>query len=301
MTKQTYVQNPHFMLKALNKGTQIMEILYQAPFRGRALLQGRCSENETPELFHFLSKLLMNRTKRNHAFYVTLSSSCHRTLRKARFFVPKQAISQTVHFPGETYRNFERQFSSSQWDLIYAKARKLFHDKKYVSVRAVIPPKMLPSLKQYYRKLIDEGFVPLSDVPTENRYVAHNERLARLLHKKLSGFVTQIVGEPIKPSYVYLGSYRSGAILKKHTDREQCEFSISLLLDYQPQTHNASPWPLYLETDNKRSVAIYQSPGDALVYKGRELPHFRNKLPRGHSSTSLFFHYVRKNYRGPLD
>jgi hypothetical protein len=38
-----------------------------------------------------------------------------------------------------------------------------------------------------------------------------------------------------------------------------------------------------------------------LLYRGRELPHFRDVLPAGHSSTSIFFHYVREGFAGTLD
>jgi hypothetical protein len=38
--------------------------------------------------------------------------------------------------------------------------------------------------------------------------------------------------------------------------------------------------------------------GDALLYRGRELVHYRNPLPEGHHSSSIFLHYVRENFTG---
>jgi hypothetical protein len=34
------------------------------------------------------------------------------------------------------------------------------------------------------------------------------------------------------------------------------------------------------------------APGDGLRFKGRELPHFREALPEGRSSWSIFLHFI---------
>jgi len=71
-------------------------------------------------------------------------------------------------------------------------------------------------------------------------------------------------------------------------------------LDYWPEPRNETPWPLKLETDSGQ-VAIFQGIGDGLLYRGCELPHWRDRLPEGHMSTSIFFHYVPADFAGPLD
>jgi hypothetical protein len=105
----------------------------------------------------------------------------------------------------------------------------------------------------------------------------------------------------VEPSYVYFASYQPGAALPRHVDREQCEFSISLLVDYEPDPDGPSGWPLCLENPSapEAGTAADLGVGDALVYRGRELIHYRDPLPAGHQSTSLFFHYVRPDYAGP--
>ena len=76
-----------------------------------------------------------------------------------------------------------------------------------------------------------------------------------------------MVGEVVKPSYVYLASYLSGAELKRHTDREQCEFSVTLSLDFSPEPQVVNPWPIRLDTA-QGDVAVYQALGDGLIYRG---------------------------------
>ena len=116
----------------------------------------------------------------------------------------------------------------------------------------------------------------------------------------MANAVSAIVGEPVKPSYVYFASYLSGAQLKKHTDRAQCEFSVTLCLDFSPEPELASPWPIRLATSDG-SVAVYQALGDGLVYRGTKVPHYRHVLGEGQTLTSIFFHYVPENFNGVLE
>ena len=99
---------------------------------------------------------------------------------------------------------------------------------------------------------------------------------------------------------MYFASYLSGAELKKHTDRAQCEFSVTLCLDFSPEPQAATPWPINLDAPSGK-VTVYQTIGDGLAYRGTKLPHYRDALGRGQSSTSIFFHYVAADFAGPLD
>ena len=109
----------------------------------------------------------------------------------------------------------------------------------------------------------------LGDVQSARRYAAHNESVARFFHHQIANAVGVVVGEAIKPSYVYLASYLSGADLKKHIDREQCEFSVTLCLDFSPEPELATSWPIRLDTP-EGAVTVYQALGDGLVYRGNE-------------------------------
>jgi len=56
---------------------------------------------------------------------------------------------------------------------------------------------------------------------------------------------------------------------------------------------------LHLET-SRGPVRVEQALGDALLYRGCELPHYRDPLPDGQISTSIFLHYVRADFLGSL-
>jgi hypothetical protein len=181
-----------------------------------------------------------------------------------------------------------------------AASRLLFREKGYAPLSDLIHPFQVAALRRYYRYLIRTGAIRLGDGQSPRRYVAYNEPVARFFHYDIAATLSAVAGESLKPSYVYLASYLSGAELKKHTDREQCEFSVTFCLDFSPEPKLATPWPIRLDTA-KGAVTVYQALGDGLAYRGTRLPHYRGLLGERQTSTSIFFHYVRSDFTGSLD
>lgn len=181
-----------------------------------------------------------------------------------------------------------------------SRSAEMFHQRGYAPLRNLLHPFHVAALRRYYRRMIRTGQVYLGDNQSARRYVAHNESVTRFFHHQIATTVSEVVGEPVKPSYVYLASYLGGAELKKHTDREQCAFSVTLCLDFSPEPVHQTSWPIRLSTAHG-SVSVYQALGDGLVYRGTRVPHYRDPLPAGQTSTSVFFHYVPVGFSGPLD
>jgi hypothetical protein len=179
-------------------------------------------------------------------------------------------------------------------------ASLLFREKGYAPLSDLIHPFHVAALRRYYRHKIRTGTVRLGDGQSPRRYVAYNDAAARFFHHDIAAALSAVAGEPLKPSYVYLASYLSGAELKKHTDREQCEFSVTLCLDFSPEPVLETPWPIRLDTP-RGAVNVYQALGDGLAYRGTRLPHHRSPLGAGQTSTSIFFHYVAADFAGSLD
>ena len=178
--------------------------------------------------------------------------------------------------------------------------RSNFSKEDTAPIRDLIHPFHIAALRRYYRHEIRAGSIRLGDEQSSRRHVAHNESVARFFHYQIANAVAPVVGEAIKPSYVYLASYLSGAALKKHIDRAQCEFSVTLCLDFSPEPKLETSWPIHLDTPNS-TVTVYQALGDGLIYRGTKVPHYRSPLAAGHTSTSIFFHYVPADFTGPLD
>ena len=213
----------------------------------------------------------------------TLSPQARRTLILASLLVP------------DDYASHRRR----QWAEIVSVTGAQFQSQGYAPVGRLIHPFHIAALRRYYRHQIRTGKLSLGDDQSPLRYKAYNDPVARFFHQQLTVAMSAFAGEPLKASYVYLASYQPGAILEKHTDREQCDFSITLCLDYSPEPRSATPWPLQLHKKSG-TVKVFQAIGDALLYRGCQLPHSRGPLPEGQTSTSIFFHYVREDFTGSL-
>jgi hypothetical protein len=187
-----------------------------------------------------------------------------------------------------------------QWNQRMARLGSHFRQKAYVPIADLIHPFQVAALRRYYRHLIRTSAISLGDGQSPRRYAAYKEPVARFFHQQIRATLSAVAGQQLQPSYVYLASYLSGAELRKHTDREQCEFSVTLCLDFCPEPALESPWPIRLDTA-AGAVAVHQALGDGLAYRGTKVPHYRDVLGEGQTSTSIFFHYVAEDFAGSLD
>lgn len=98
--------------------------------------------------------------------------------------------------------------------------------------------------------------------------------------------VSNLIGECVLPTYSFNRIYKNGNILTRHTDRKACEVSLTVHLDGDVD------WYIFLEIPEKSIVPVLLNKGDALLYFGREMPHWRNKF-EGQYYSQVFLHYVR--------
>ena len=203
-------------------------------------------------------------------------------------------------------------------------AKREFDSTKYTVIKNLLPPSHMRAMSRYYRQYVDHGFMVMGDPQVKRRYQQYNEPLAAFLQPQFKKLISELASEEVILSYVYAASYEEGAELQPHIDREQCEFSISFQVDYMPEPPDLiSPWPLFVEParldgklpkngiifgwdyiknrENGEKTGIHLANGDGLIYRGRELVHYRYALPPGHRSTSLFFHFVRTSFNGGLE
>jgi hypothetical protein len=132
--------------------------------------------------------------------------------------------------------------------------------------------------------------------------VYHHPTLEKVLEAFLPK-MEQETGKKLFPTYAYARHYTKGEVLECHTDRESCEYSATITLG-----HDGEVWPLFVgsageETDKgivgaegkifrvKDVQQIHMSVGDAVIYKGCEEPHWRDKL-ESEWQTQIFLHYV---------
>jgi hypothetical protein len=167
--------------------------------------------------------------------------------------------------------------------------------EQYAVLRDVIAPLQLAALRGYFRRMDAAGYLVKENGPDNiDRHVMHNEPVSRFAHRQINALINQIVPAPVKPSYSYLSVYQPGAVLPRHIDRPQCVWNLSLLIDNDPEVQASDAWPIFLEVEGEaREVRLDM--GDAVLYRGTEVPHWREALPAGRRATLIFCHFV------PLD
>lgn len=86
------------------------------------------------------------------------------------------------------------------------------------------------------------------------------------------------------PTYSFTRMYTKFATLKKHTDRPSCEVSVTVQLG-----SCGTEWPIFIDNN-----PILLENGDAVIYLGMELEHWREEFIGDHHA-QVFLHYVDKN------
>lgn len=191
--------------------------------------------------------------------------------------------------------------------------QEVFAKERWMVIKQVVPPFILKSVQECYHGMIKDKKLKLGDAQSL-RYVAYNSRCLSFMHRSYADFVRKIVSHNAKPSYTYFGGYVEGAELVPHTDRQQCEFTLSLTIQNNPDN---SYWPLGLDIepewkgkrdeyggnnmlgmppkDRQRWANLLA--GDVLVFMGRRHNHFREgKLGPGRWLNQVFMHYVPERF-----
>src|SRR4051795_3202546 len=125
-----------------------------------------------------------------------------------------------------------------------------YHEQGYAHVRGLIPVEVarafLAGLKQ------DLGSAPISLVNAETDIIlkrpafeiyGYNYKPMSYFLWALTPTISALVGRELLPTYDYFRIYREGDVCLVHSDRDSCEHSVSLTLDYS----DGEIWDLELE------------------------------------------------------
>ena len=113
----------------------------------------------------------------------------------------------------------------------------------------------------------------------------------RKIHKTLCKKVEDIIGKKLYPTYYFDRYYFPGQELEKHMDRPSCEISVSVHISNN-LPDNLKDWPIKIKTpdtytDERKTTVLVPgeerscvlNPGDGMIYKGCERPHWRDPMP----------------------
>lgn len=282
--------NPFARLTIVRDGAQF-DFQIDAPVPGAGLQRTAVRPNGDPALHAWLLQLMIPGASPAGGRDIATR------LQRAGVLIPVERVPEPVAFdwPHESFEIFAADPPAVLLAELTA-ARAAVPAIGFAETRGLVPQPWLGALQRYYAALVAGGFLAASD-DQSHRYTAHDEPIAAEWHRLLWPLVSRAIPEPIRPTYSYLGLYRPGAVLERHTDREECEYTLSLTIDARPSAARDDAWPLCLELPDGRMVRSLLAPGDGLLFKGRDLPHYREALPQGRTSWSVFFHFIPSAHR----
>ena len=170
-------------------------------------------------------------------------------------------------------------------------ATEQFHKNKYLVVRNFYDVSKFDVYNTSNLKW-DHGGAKACDFVSLESYSSPQ---ASLIHLDAIKTLEEIVGERIFPTYNFVRIYHTGDVLGKHVDRIACDISVTLHI------HGDMDWEFVVTTDAEEEVEILLNPGDAIVYKGCKIPHWRKGGYKGNDYAQVFLHYLRlsKAYENP--
>jgi hypothetical protein len=170
------------------------------------------------------------------------------------------------------------------------KNAEFFKENKYCLVEEALDDNLRKSVASYLmiKKGTEQNY---GDSQVPGTFSKYGDMVIDDLLVKMLPLVEESTGLELFPTYSYFRIYKNGDELKPHKDRESCEVSVSLCIDYNYDDSNGS-WPLYIEENG-----FSMGPGDMIVYRGTELNHSRKRFVSDEDAyhIQVFLHYVDRN------
>ena len=164
----------------------------------------------------------------------------------------------------------------------------------------------------YWGKKLDQFEFTPTEMQVEGSLAVYSHPQYKSIHSGIRLKLEEILGRKLYNTYYYDRFYFTGQELTPHADRDACEISVSVNIS----TNLKDCWPIWIKTPDtyrdkskmeiieygeNRSVCL--NPGDGMIYKGCERPHWRDPLPSRYKRIKffkkddtyyhqVFFHYV---------
>jgi hypothetical protein len=156
---------------------------------------------------------------------------------------------------------------------------------KYKLIKNFLTKEEVKLLRDYCRIRHRINYDNFDNIQNKNQdtYFYADPLMESLLVNKLN-VMEKETGLELLPTYAFWRMYTMFADLEKHKDRPSCEISVTVMLG-----SDGTPWPIFME-----GTEINMEPGDAAVYLGCEIEHWREEF-KGDWHAQTFLHYVDKN------
>ena len=165
-----------------------------------------------------------------------------------------------------------------------------FQEKGFEVIREFVPPFFLTYLRNYFTLIVQNDPSLGGDPQAPNSHCVYGDPAFDMAMAMSTQDIGKIVGKNLIPQYTYARIYKNGSVLERHTDRPECQYSVTLCLGGE---YN-KPWPIWIKDYAGKSHEVPLGIGDMLVYSGCELEHWREEF-EGDTQFQLFMHYIDGN------
>lgn len=170
-----------------------------------------------------------------------------------------------------------------------SEAPKFFAENKYLFVKGLLRDPLLMTAHRYALMQAQVGEKIMDDPQAPDTPSFYADVLMESLLELLCPTVEQMTGLSLHPTYSYFRVYKRGDVLAPHRDRSSCEISMTVTLGFEALER----WPFYCSYEG-HATQVELDPGDAIVYRGCEVQHWRDEF-KGEHQAQAFLHYVDRN------
>jgi hypothetical protein len=165
-----------------------------------------------------------------------------------------------------------------------------FKENGFCIVKNAISSELRDFVTQYalFDEMQSDGY---RDKQVPNAYAKYGDPAMESMLLHLKTVLEENTGLTLHPTYSYYRVYRDGDVLLPHKDRESCEISATMCLNYNYDDTNFD-WPIFID-GNK----VVLKPGDLAIYRGCDLSHWRDQFKHTDDVWHVqgFFHFVDAN------
>ena len=187
---------------------------------------------------------------------------------------------------------FKKKYNTSSWT-----NNKDFDKNGFLVIKNLIDPKELycpvPEKMGQYNYHAHKNSVEYYEI--EEQVKICTSRYNYPVHKYAQSYIRKKIesqiGKELYNTYYFDRFYYYGSELKKHLDRHSCEISATVHIS----TNIIKPWVIKLKSYDSSIYAVSLNPGDAVIYKGCEIVHWRDPMPSKYNKMERFFNkMIRK-------
>lgn len=166
-----------------------------------------------------------------------------------------------------------------------------FDTDGYIHVNKMLDELTISTLRTYYQNVLKRGLIAPNENPDGTTKICYYaDPMAEVVLQNLKPKIEELTGKSLIETYSYFRVYQEGERLVPHSDRNSCEVSVTLNIDYIGEI-----CPFWVQYKNNEPKKFILKSGDCVIYNGIEVSHWRPTIEKGQTVVQVMFHYVDKN------